>query len=296
MPKYKTIKLNFNLLIKTVITAAGLGSRLLPTTKEIPKEILPIFYKTRDHITTVPILQIIFEQLFTTNVRNFCFIVGREKRIIKNHFTPSNELIKKLEPSSKKILDDFHKKLNKSTIKWSTQTIPQGFGDAVKKSESFVGKNDFIVHAGDVSIFSKKIHPISRLINLAKIHPEASAILLCKKVKDTSRYGVPKISPVSKKFFNVEEVEEKPLQPKSNLAIMPLYFFKPEIFVALKKIKRGKNNEFQLTDAIQKLIDNGKKVLAIPLQSDEIELDVGTIDSYKSALNLSYKWVHNQNL
>lgn len=283
-------------MIKTVITAAGLGTRLLPITKEIPKEILPIFYKTKNQIQAVPILQIIFEQFFSCNLRTFCFITGKQNRIIKDHFTLFDDFLKKSDPIYKNTINKFYKKLNKSTIVWSTQNVPKGFGDAVKKAETFVGNDNFILHAGDVSIFSKKIHPITRLIQTAKINPDVSAILLCKKVRDTSRYGVPKISLISKELFIVEEVEEKPLKPKSNFAIMPIYFFKPELFSSLKKIKRGKNNEYQLTDAIQKIIDNGSKVLAIPLQSHELELDVGTIESYKSALNQSYKWLHNKNL
>ena len=97
---------------------------------------------------------------------------------------------------------------------------------------------------------------------------------------------------ISKELFEVDEVVEKPSKPKSSYAIMPIYYFKPEIFSYLKKISRGKNNEFQLTDAIQNTIENGNKVLAIPVKSYEADLDVGTPESYKHALDVSYKWIH----
>ena len=275
--------------MKVVITAAGKGTRLLPVTKKIPKEMLPIFQINNNQIRAVPMLQIIFEQLLSCKIRDFCFVVGREKQIIKDHFTINHEFLKLLDSSGKKLVTNFYQKLNKSNITWINQRQPKGFGDAVRASKTFVGNDNFIVHGGDVSIFSKNIHPVTRLIHTSTQNPDASAILLCKKVKDTSRYGVPKISKISKNLFEVHEVEEKPTKPKSNFALMPIYFFKPEIISSLKNINLGKCNEYQLTDAIQHLLENNKKVLAIPMFSNELELDVGTADSYKSALNLSSK-------
>ena len=84
-------------------------------------------------------------------------------------------------------------------------------------------------------------------------------------------------------------VEEKPIRPKSNLGILALYYFKPEIFNSLKKTKLGKNNELQLTDGIQQMINDGKKVLAIPLTKDDVEIDVGTVETYRNAQMSSYK-------
>ena len=277
-------------MIKTVITAAGLGTRLLPLTKNIPKEILPIFYRSKNQIKPIPTIQVIFEQLYNCKLRNFCFVTNNEKNIVKDHFNLKKKSTKYFPNNT--IVNAFNKKIDASSITWITQNIPKGFGDAVKRSEKYVANDDFIVHGGDVSIFSKKIHPINRLIKTAKLNPNASIILLCKKVKDTSRYGVPKISLISKELFEVDEVVEKPSKPKSSYAIMPIYFFKPEIFSYLNKIKRGKNNEFQLTDAIQKTIEYGNKVLAIPMKSYDVDLDVGTPESYKHALDVSYKWVH----
>jgi UTP--glucose-1-phosphate uridylyltransferase len=278
-------------MIKTVITAAGLGTRLLPLTKKLPKEILPIFYRTKNQIKPIPTIQVIFEQLYNCKIRNFCFVINNEKNIIKEHFN-----FQKISSPNNTVINKFNRQLDTSSITWVTQNTPKGFGDAVKRSEKYVGNDDFIVHGGDVSIFSKKIHPINRLIKTAKLNPNASIILLCKKVKDTSRYGVPKISLISKELFEVSEVVEKPSKPKSSYAIMPIYYFKPELFSYLKKITRGKNNEFQLTDAIQKTIENGNKVLSIPLKSYEMDLDVGTPESYKHALDTSYKWIHKNSL
>jgi UTP--glucose-1-phosphate uridylyltransferase len=277
-------------MIKLVITAAGKGTRLLPATKELPKEMMPIFSKIYDNEkVAIPLLQFIFEQMFSIGIRNYCFVVGREKRSIEDHFTPHESYLKEISGNGKKLISNFYKRLNKSHLVWINQNKPLGFGDAVKITEKYIGENDFILHAGDVSIIGKKKHPMLRLIETAKKEPSASAILLCKKVSDAKRYGVPKIGKKKSNHLEIESVEEKPQKPKSNYGILPLYYFKPEIFSSLKKTKRGRGNEFQLTDAIQNLIDNKKKVIAIVLKNGEDEIDVGTVESYKKSLDISFK-------
>ena len=277
-------------MIKTVLTAAGRGTRLLPFTKEMPKEMMPIFTKIYgNHRSVIPLLQYIFEQFYSIKIRDYCFVVGRDKRSIKDHFAIQQSYLNELSVDRKKTMSDFYKKLKNCHLTWINQNKPLGFGDAVKRVEKFVGKQDFILHAGDISIVSRFKHPILRLIDTAKKNPDASAILVCKKVKDTKRYGIIQIKNRTSQVYLVEGVEEKPVRPKSNLGILALYYFKPEIFASLKKTKRGKNNELQLTDGIQQMINDGKKVLAIPLTADDTEIDVGTVESYRDAQISSYK-------
>ena len=278
-------------MTKVVITAAGKGTRMLPFTKEIPKEMMPIFTKIYgNQRTVIPILQYIFEQFYSMKIRDYCFVVGRDKRSIKDHFARQQSHLNELSGNHKKTLSNFYKKLENCHLIWVNQNKPLGFGDAVKRAEKFVGDEDFILHAGDVSIISRYKHPILRLIDTAKKNPDVSAILVCKKVKDAKRYGILQIKNRASTVYSVEGVEEKPVRPKSNLGILALYYFKPEIFHSLKKTKRGKNNELQLTDGIQQMINDGKKVLAIPLTTDDIEIDVGTVESYRDAQVSSYKW------
>ena len=275
--------------MKCVITAAGKGTRLLPITKELPKEMMPIFTRIYgESRVVIPLLQYIFEQLYALNMRDYCFVVGREKRSIEDHFTPHDSYLKELSGTNKALISKFYQRLEKSHIMWTNQNKPRGFGDAVRLTEKYIGRDDFIVHAGDVSILSKSSHPVERLIKTAKSDPSISAVLLLKKVKDTKRYGVPKINKTNS-YYIVEEVEEKPDKPKSSFGILPLYYFKPEIFDCLRKIKPGKGGEYQLTDGIQKLIEDGKKVVAVILEKEEIEIDVGTVESYRYAQEVSYK-------
>jgi len=275
---------------KVVITAAGKGTRLLPFTKEMPKEMMPIFSSmfTKKKVV-LPLLQYIYEQLYSMNFRDYCFVVGREKRSIEDHFTPHETYLKELSGDYKKFITKFYQKLENSHLVWVNQNRPLGFGDAVRRAERYVGNEDFIVHAGDVTILSKSKHPISRLIETAKRNPDAKAILLCKKIKDFKRYGVPTVEKVTNNLFTVREVVEKPDKPKSDFGILPLYYFKADIFSSVKKIKPGKGKEFQLTDGIQNLIKEKQKVLAITLNKNEEEIDVGTVESYKKSQEITFR-------
>ncbi len=277
-------------MIKVVITAAGKGTRLLPFTKEMPKEMMPIFSKnyTKKRVV-LPLLQYIYEQMYSMNFRDFCFVVGREKRSIEDHFTPHESYLKELNGEQKNLVSNFYHKLDKSHLVWVNQTKPLGFGDAVKRAERYVGKEDFIVHAGDVTILSKTNHPIKRLIKIAKENPDATAILVCKKISDYKRYGVPIMEKISKNLYQVSKVVEKPNKPISKFGLLPLYFFRSDIFESLKKIKPGKGNEFQLTDAIANLIQTNKKVLAITLNQHEEEIDIGTVESFKQSQEITFR-------
>ena len=277
-------------MTKVVITAAGKGTRLLPFTKEMPKEMMPVFSKifTKKRVV-LPLLQYIYEQLYSMNFRDYCFVVGREKRSIEDHFTPHETYLRELAGEEKKLITNFYKKLEKSHLVWINQNKPLGFGDAVKRAQRYVSNEDFIVHAGDVTILSKQKHPILRLIDVARKNPDAKAILVCKKVSDSKRYGVPTVEIISNNLFSVNEVIEKPNKPKSNFGILPLYYFRSDIFSSLAKIKPGKGREFQLTDAIQNLIKENKQVLAISLNKNEDEVDVGTVESYKNSQEITFR-------
>ncbi len=175
-------------MIKAVLTAAGMGTRMLPMTKETPKEMLPVFLKTKNNYVILPMLQLIYEQLYDLKIRNYCFVVGREKRTIKNHFT--SNVNTQLAQKNNSLINKFCKKLENSNLGWVNQSKPYGFGDAVRQSEKFVGKDNFLVHGGDVAILSngKKNQSLKTLIKLGN-NSTASAILLFRKVSDPKRHG-----------------------------------------------------------------------------------------------------------
>jgi len=276
---------------KTVITAAGIGTRLLTVTKEQPKEMLPIFAEHNGIICIKPVLQMIFEQLYDNGFREFCFIVGRGKRAIEDHFTIDRKFIKQLNDNRKyglaSILERFYEKIVSSNIVWINQPEPKGFGHAVLMAESFVGDEPFLVHAGDTYIISNNNDVAKRLIKTHE-RTEADATLLLKEVKNPKQYGVAEVQEHNERY-DVKKAIEKPEKPPTNLAIMPVYVFNPVIMCILEKTTPGLHGEIQLTDAIQGLITGGFKVQAVKLRDDEARLDVGTPETYWESVATSYK-------
>ena len=272
---------------KIVIPAGGLGTRLLPITKVMPKEMMPLFLHDKNGETIVkPLIQIIYEKNFKLGLREYCIIVGKQKRTIKDHFTPNQKFLKNFHKNTRfrTDLEKFHSMLNKSKIFWVNQPNPRGFGDAVKHAGSFVGNDDFLVTAGDTLLpTGDKI--IKKLLN-SKLQGENDAIILLKKVSNPKRFGVAVIKEEKHKM-KVINVEEKPKKPKSNLSIVALYRFRPSIIKALNEIKPNKT-ELQLTSGIQKLIDWGGNVSAIILDEKDQVIDIGTADSYLETI-IRYK-------
>jgi UTP--glucose-1-phosphate uridylyltransferase len=277
---------------KVIIPAAGLGTRLFPVTKEQPKEMLPIFCGGLNGNSVVkPVLQIVFEQLHNAGLREFCYVVGRGKRTIEDHFTPDYNCIKMLNDSGRNWqaddLQEFYSKIINSRTMWVNQPASIGFGNAVLLAQPFVQNERCLVHAGDSLVISRNMDYIKRLINTFKsLRAEAAFIAL--EVENPFQYGIVDGDEVEPGVIRVKSVVEKPDKPSSNLAIMAMYVFEPVIFEALQALKPGCNGEIQLTDAIQKLVDWGNKVYAIKFDKNYSHLDVGNPDRYWQALELSH--------
>jgi UTP--glucose-1-phosphate uridylyltransferase len=281
-----------------LIPAAGLGTRLLSATKEQPKEMLPIFSADEDNILCVkPLVQQIFEQLYDHGIRNFYFVVGKGKRAIEDHFTPDREYIHRLNSHGKNVqafqLESFYRRIQASMIVWVNQPEPKGFGHAVLQAKRLISTEPFLVHAGDTLIKSRTETILARLAK-AYMKTQADAMLTLQEVEDPRQYGVAEVNEASDGNLDIEMVVEKPTQPKSKLAIMPLYVLNQSIFSALETTPLDKGGEIQLTDAIQKLIDTGHRVQAIKLREDDMRLDIGTPETYWEALELSYRYASSK--
>jgi UTP--glucose-1-phosphate uridylyltransferase len=278
---------------KAVIPSAGLGTRLLPTTKEMPKEMLPIFDKDVNGQKCVkPLLQMVFEQLYRVGLREFCFVVGRGKRAIEDHFTQDYGFVEMLKSHGRgdlaASLENFYQKLDNSVITWVNQPDPKGFGDAVLKAKPFIGNEEFIVNAGDTSVISENDNHLRKL---AEIYEKFScdAAFIIHEVEDPRKYGVVNGEEEEEGIFKISQIEEKPEKPPSNLAVIPIYVFHPTIFKALEVSKFDKSGEKQLTDGIQNLINWGLRVYAIKSSKDDIDIDIGSPDTYWRALTETYK-------
>ncbi|MCV0373512.1 MAG: hypothetical protein K5793_08185 [Nitrosarchaeum sp.] len=273
-----------------IIPAAGLGTRLLTVTKESPKEMIPIFHRTSDGMLLVkPLLENIFENLFDVGFRNFCMIVGRGKEGIENHLSPHYDFIELLEKKGEQeyadILLKIYKKIEKSSIIWIRQYVPNGIGAATLLAEEVIGKKTFCFHAGDLYIPKTKY-----LTDMIKIHTKEkpTATIGVIQRRNPKQYGVATLKQMSKDIFKVTNSVEKPKEPKSNFALTGVNIFNNEIFDAIRNTKAGVLNEVQLTDSIQTLIKTNHNVIASKMGSKDVCLDIGTPKNYFSALAHSY--------
>ena len=273
--------------MKVVISAGGKGTRLLPATKELPKEMLPILIKEEGRLVLKPIMQHIFEELFEIGFREFCFIVGRGKRAIEDHFTSDYDLLNELQETNKEkiadIMEKLYRQIDNSLIITINQPKPIGFGDAIYRARVFTKGEPFILHAGDDIILSKNNDHINRLIH---IHDKYSSdvTFFVEEINDPRQYGVIGGVEVEDGIYKVLNVVEKPTQPHSNLAIIAIYIFNPCIYEAIKLTQPDHNHEIQLADALNILLDQKKVLYAIKLRPDEKRIDIGTPESYLKML------------
>lgn len=282
-----------SLIRKVVIPAAGLGTRLLSVTKEMPKEMLPVFAKDLNgKLRIKPILQVIFEKLYGVGFREFCFIVGRGKRSVEDHFTADFNFVKYLETKNKDIiateLIKFYKKMTESNIIFINQPEPKGFGDAIYRARAFTLNDPFLVHAGDDLVLSSNESHIRRLTK-AFNGMKADATFLIERVEDPTRYGVITGFEIKPGIYKVTDIIEKPKEPPSNIATIAIYIFNEMIYDAIKRTEPDKSHEIQLTDAIKNLILSGGRVYAVSLTPNEKRIEVGTPQSYWNALKYTFE-------
>ena len=258
---------------KAVIPAAGLGTRFLPATKALAKEMLPIVDK--------PTIQFIVEEAKASGIEDILIVEGKQKRSIEDHFDSAPELEQNLKEKHKDaLLQLVHSTTDIGVnLFFVRQPYPRGLGDAVRLAKSFVGDEPFVVMLGD-DLMNDKVPLTKQLIDeYDKTH---ASILAVKKVPhdEVSAYGV--IDPekeVSKDLYNVKKFVEKPAvaDAPSDLAIIGRYLLTPEIFDILDNQKPGKGNEIQLTDAIDTL-NQTQRVFAHEFKGDRY--DVGNKFGY----------------
>jgi UTP--glucose-1-phosphate uridylyltransferase len=276
------------LLKKAVIPAAGLGTRLLPITKELPKEMLPIVAPMKNgQLCLKPMLQAIFEQLYSSGFREFALIVGKGKRAIEDHFSPDEDFVSYLEnrhkPELAEELQEFYDKINHSKILFINQPKPKGFGDAIARASIFTGGEEFLMEAGDDFIISRKNNHLTRALGAFE-ECRADALFLVEKVTDPTSYGVITGEAVKPRLLRVRSIVEKPKKPPSNLAIIALYMFKPIIYEAIGQTEPDENGEIQLADALKLLIEWNCRVYGLQLNPAERRVDIGTAESYIAML------------
>lgn len=265
---------------QAIIPLAGLGTRMLPLTSVMPKELLPINGK--------PNVEYILEEAIDAGIKEFIFVISKKKKNIKKYFF-NDQFYKKIinKKKDKHIIKEFNKlKKYQKMIKFVYQNSPKGTGDAVLKCQKHIRGSHFLMLLPDDLIIKKNCTKEM----IALYNKKKSSVIATKTVskKNVSRWGILSVKNKMKNYFEINDIVEKPQisQAPSNYAVIGRYILPYEIFDEIKKLKPGQANEIHITDAIKNLIFKGNKFFANIFQGKY--LDCGTLKGYiKSGLEIS---------
>jgi len=266
---------------KCLFPAAGYGTRFLPVTKAMPKEMLPILTK--------PLIQYGVEEAVNAGMDTMAIITGRGKRAIEDHFDISYELEHQIKDTSKEpLLAEIRSLIKKCTFTYTRQIEMKGLGDAILKGNALIGHEPFaVVLADDLCINQEGTGVLEQMVMLYEKY-KCSIVAIMEVPEDqTYKYGVIDGKEIEEGVYMVSNMVEKP-EPKeapSNLAIIGRYILTPDIFEVIKNTKPGKNGELQITDALMNLAKNGM-VLAYKFKGQRF--DCGSVDGYVEATNYLY--------
>lgn len=278
---------------KAVIPAAGFGTRFLPQTKAMPKEMLPIVDK--------PVIQYVVEEAVDSGIEDIIIVTGSAKRAIEDHFdTPNAELIKNLEQGGKTELMEQVKRISEMANFIYIRQKGQYYGNAtpVLSAEPAIEDEPFAVLWGDEFIYAKP----PRLSQMIKVYEKYGGVVISgvriEKKEDLVMYGIADVTPVEGNVYKVNAIVEKPEPDKapSNLATHGAYIFPPDIFSALKRIKPGKDGEIWLVDSINLLREQGISIYAVEIESGKY-YDTGSKLEYMKTvveLGLEHKDINGE--
>jgi UTP--glucose-1-phosphate uridylyltransferase len=247
---------------KVVIPAAGFGTRFLPQTKAMPKEMLPIVDK--------PVIQYVVEEAVASGIKDVIIVTGSAKRAIEDHFdVPNSELIKNLQDGGKtEFVEQITKLAEMANFIYIRQKGPYGNGTPILSAEPAIEDESFAVLWGDEFIYATP----PRLKQMMDVHEKYGGIVISgvriEKKEDLKRYGIADVTQVEGNVYKINEIVEKPDPDKapSNLATHGGYILPPEIFDALRVQAPGKGGEIWLVDAINKLKSQGVPVYAVEIK------------------------------
>ncbi|MBI3619715.1 UTP--glucose-1-phosphate uridylyltransferase, partial [Candidatus Roizmanbacteria bacterium] len=250
-------------ITKVIIPAAGFGTRFLPQTKAMPKEMLPVVDK--------PVIQYVVEEAVQSGIKNIIIVTGANKRAIEDHFdSPDEDLTKNLLQGNKHALLETVKKISDmANFIYIRQKGPYGNGTPVLAAESVIEDEPFAILWGDEFIYSKP----PRLAQMISVYEKFGGVVISgvkiERKEDLRRYGIADLEPVEGDIYKIKEIVEKPEPDKapSNIATHGGYIVPPDIFQALKELKPGLGGEIWLVDAINTLKSHGVPVYTIVIKN-----------------------------
>jgi UTP--glucose-1-phosphate uridylyltransferase len=273
-------ELGLSMITKCIFPAAGYGTRFLPATKAMPKEMLPIVNK--------PLIQYGVEEAMEAGLTDIGVISGRGKRAIEDHFDISYELEHQISGSSKEmLLDDIRAVINRCTFSYTRQVEMKGLGHAILTGERLVGNNPFAVLLADDFCSSSK-GVLSQMVELFDEYQCSIVAVEEVPIDETQKYGVIAGQEIQEGVFKISSMVEKPApeEAPSNLAIIGRYILTPDIFDHIRTQEPGAGGEIQITDAINQ---QAKKRMVLGYKFQGRRFDCGSIDGYVAATNYVYE-------
>ncbi len=252
-------------LKKAVIPVAGLGTRFLPATKAVPKELLPII--------DIPSIQYVVQEAVDSGIQEIIFVTGRGKDAIEDHFDEAPELEQILaERGQTETVEMLRRIVGMTEVVSVRQKKPLGLGHAVLCARDLVGNEPFAVMLAD-DLIDNDVPCIRQLLEIFEEKQESVVALMEVPQEDVHRYGVIKGSEVKKRLYQVEATVEKPQasQAPSRMAIIGRYILRPEVFAILEKLPAGKGGEIQLTDGLAQLVRE-RKVFGCEFEGDRYDI------------------------
>lgn len=266
--------------------AAGYGTRFLPATKAMPKEMLPVLTK--------PLIQYGVEEAMEAGCDIMSVITGRGKRAITDHFDISYELEHQIKGSSKEaLLGDIRHIIETCTFTYTRQNEMKGLGDAIYKGKVLVGtQNPFaVILADDLCVNTDGDGVLKQMVDLYEKYKCCIVATMEVPMEEVHKYGVIEGNMIEEDIYMVSNMVEKPDNDKAptNLAVIGRYILTPDIFEVIENTKPGKNGELQITDA---LCEQAKKGMVIAYKFKGKRFDCGSVDGFVEATNYFYDQCH----
>ncbi len=270
-------------ITKALIPAAGFGTRFLPQTKAMPKEMLPIVDK--------PVIQYVVEEAVDSGIETVVIVTGANKRAIEDHFdAPNKDLVQNLLDGKKEhMLEELNHISEMANFIYVRQKGPYGNGTPVLAGEAVIGNEPFAVLWGDEFIYSKP----PRLKQMIDVYEKYGGVVISgvkiPKKADLKRYGIADLEPVEGNVYKIKNIVEKPEpdEAPSNIATHGAYILPPEIFDALRSLKPGKGGEIWLVDAINVLRDQGVPIYAVEIENGKYYDTGNKLEYMKTAVELA---------
>lgn len=267
---------------KCLFPAAGYGTRFLPATKAMPKEMLPIVNK--------PLIQYGVEEAMEAGILNMAIVTGRGKRALEDHFDISYELEHQINGTSKEgYLKEIRRILESCSFSYTRQMEMKGLGHAILCGENLIGNEPFaVILSDDLCENGSDKGVLAQMCEIYKKYKCSIVAVEEVEKEEVSKYGVIAGREVDSGVFMVDNMIEKPSveEAPSNLAIIGRYILTPDIFEILKSTKPGKNGEIQITDA---LLAQCKKGMVLAYKFRGIRYDCGSVDGFVKATNVFYE-------